>query len=620
MKRNFQSSLGALLLLTALTSSSNAFGQCSDLFISEYVEGDFFNRAIEIYNPTPISKDLSQYRLIRWDNGSTDADLPGSDGILNLAGTINAYSTYVIVINTTAQGQEVPPDQALAAKADAFYGTTCIPGDGVIRTLCFNGDDAMSLQKLNGNTWINIDIFACIGERPSNSQGTFSPTAAWTDIAPYSSMPAGYDGSIPYFFRYWTQDQTLVRKAQIQGGVSINPEPESFNPSVEWDTVGFNQFDSLGFHTCVCAQNAVSLGQLAAASIQNQNPNPLSFSNQPTGCPSFSYQWYSFNGIASAPTGSSTSGWTLIPGATASSYDPPTLSQSTTYACFVTPSSGCGTAGWAQGAASFTITSSAGQVNSTLVQQCEIAPIELNFTAAPNGLGNVSYQWYYQNGEIGCPQGSSTFGWQILSGANTATSSFTPPSEGTYTLACFINSETGIGLWASGCKTVISSNFTAQTIIGNPTVTPFTTTPYLVNQVAGHTYEWTVTGGAIANGQGTNFINVVWNNTGPYSIQLIESDGVCSDVSVLDLGVVTGILEENANGINIYPNPAEAFVVISADKPIGRWIISDLNGKVVLSGMESTTNATISLEALCTGFYLLSTPLNSLKPASLFVH
>ncbi len=246
MKKNL------LLVLLISGSVQVAQAQCSELFISEYVEGDFFNKGLELYNPTPNAIDLSQYRVVRWDNGSTDADQPGGDGILSLTGTINAYSTHVIVINTTLQGQETPPDSALAAKADAFYGTSCVPGTGVVRTLCFNGDDALSLQKANGNLWFNVDIFACIGERPSNSQGTFSPTAAWTDLAPYSSMPAGYDGSTPYFFRYWTQDQTMKRKAGVQTGIKINPEPETFNPSVEWDTIGFNMFDSLGFHNCDC--------------------------------------------------------------------------------------------------------------------------------------------------------------------------------------------------------------------------------------------------------------------------------------------------------------------------------------------------------------------------------
>lgn len=604
--RKFQSGLTGLFLFTACVQSNYAQSQCTELFISEYVEGNFFNKAIELYNPTPFAKDLSQYRLIRWDNGSTDADQPGSDGILNLDGTINAYSTFVIVINTTTQGQETPPDPALAAKADAFYGTSCVPGTGVIRTLCFNGDDALSLQKANGNLWFNIDIFACIGERPSNSQGTFSPTAAWTDIAPYSSMPAGYDGSIPYFFRYWTQDQTMKRKPSVQSGVTINPEPETFNPSVQWDTIGFDMFDSLGFHTCVCEINTTGIIQSNGLSALN-NPNPISFILSPSGCPSYSYQWYSFNGITTAPTGSSTNGWTIIPGATSNIYDPPTLAQSTTFACFVSPSAGCGTPGWAQGAASFTITSSAGQINSALVQQCSPSPVELNFTSAPSGLGNVAYQWYYQNGEVGCPQGSSTFGWQIISGGTAATASFTPPAAGTYTLACFVNSETGVGLWALGCKVVIQSAFEAQTIIGTTDVVPFTQTPYLVSQITGHTYQWTATGGAIASGQGTNFVIVVWGNTGPYVLQLTESDGVCSDISVLELGVVTGLNKDDENGIIVFPNPASDFLTIQGlgDNTQGNYTLYDLLGRAVKNGDYLGDSFSLPVDKLQAGNYLL---------------
>jgi hypothetical protein len=338
------------------------------------------------------------------------------------------------------------------------------------------------------------------------------------------------------------------------------------------------------------------------------NPAAIDFLNLPTGCPSFSYQWYRFNGITSAPSGNSTSGWTIIPGATSSSYDPPTLFQSTTFACFVTPSAGCGTPGWAQGAASFTITSSAGQVNNTLVQQCEIAPVELSFTSAPIGLGNVAYQWYYQNGEVGCPQGSSTFGWQMLSGGNAATASFTPPTAGTYTLACFVNSETGVGLWASGCKVVIQSTFDAQTIIGSTDVVPFTQTPYLVSQITGHTYQWTATGGAIASGQGTNFVNVVWSNTGPYILQLTESDGICSDFSVLELGGVTGIENEDDGGIKIYPNPAKDFVIVESSNQLqGAYEIYDLAGKLLQSGqLNKTNNQSIAfINPHSPGFYLL---------------
>jgi hypothetical protein len=282
------------------------------------------------------------------------------------------------------------------------------------------------------------------------------------------------------------------------------------------------------------------------------------------------------------------------------------LSQSTTFACFVTPSAGCGTAGWAQGAASFTITASAGQVNSTLVQQCEIAPVELSFTAAPSGLGSVAYQWYYQNGEVGCPQGSSTFGWQIVSGANSATGSFTPPSEGTYTLACFVNSETGVGLWASGCKIIVSTSFTSQEIIGNPTVTPFTPTAYLVSQIAGHTFQWSITGGAIANGQGTNFVNVVWGNTGPYSLQLVESDGICSDISVLELGVITGVYNASYDGLSLLPNPTKGNIIIESQTRINStFSISDLNGRICVRGVIQGYSTAVSVEHLPAGMYVL---------------
>ena len=44
---------------------------CTNLFISEYVEGSGNNKVIELYNPTSDAIDLSNYALSRWSNGST---------------------------------------------------------------------------------------------------------------------------------------------------------------------------------------------------------------------------------------------------------------------------------------------------------------------------------------------------------------------------------------------------------------------------------------------------------------------------------------------------------------------------------------------------------------------
>jgi hypothetical protein len=262
----------ASMLLLAQTS----YSQCNELFISEYVEGSGNNKALELYNPSNAAIDLGSYRLIRWDNGAV---IPSANAIqpLPVGVFIQPKGVYVIALNLTdpnGTGQTAPIDVALQEKADTLLSNGCGTEAGNIRTMCFNGDDALSLDKLVNGSWVNIDIFACIGEQPLNSSGTASPTAGWTDLAPYSSMPVGYTTAEfgPYFMRYWTQDQTLKRKASVTVGVSVNPAPMSFNPSVQWDSLPENTYDSLGFHTCVC--NIVGINDVESALKTQLFPNP----------------------------------------------------------------------------------------------------------------------------------------------------------------------------------------------------------------------------------------------------------------------------------------------------------------------------------------------------------
>jgi hypothetical protein len=255
-----------------------SFSQCNELFISEYVEGGGNNKALEIYNPSNEAIDLGSYRLIRWDNG---AIIPSANAIQPLpAGVfIQSKGVYVIALNLTdpnGTGQAAPIDVALQEKADTLFSNGCGSEPGNIRAMCFNGDDALSLDKNVNGTWVNVDIFASIGEQPLNSSGTSSPTAGWTDLAPYSSMPVGYTTAEfgPYFMRYWTQNQTLKRKASVTAGVSVNPLPQTFNASVQWDSLPENTFDSLGFHSCVC--NIVGINDIETAIKTQLFPNPAS--------------------------------------------------------------------------------------------------------------------------------------------------------------------------------------------------------------------------------------------------------------------------------------------------------------------------------------------------------
>ena len=55
---------------------------------------------------------------------------------------------------------------------------------------------------------------------------------------------------------------------------------------------------------------------------------------------------------------------------------------------------------------------------------------------------------------------------------------------------------------------------------------------YSVPNTSGHTYSWSVAGGTPSSVVG-NSITVTWNLSGPYSIQLSESDGSCTGVSII---------------------------------------------------------------------------------------
>ncbi|MCK9423577.1 MAG: T9SS type A sorting domain-containing protein [Bacteroidales bacterium] len=263
-----------IALLPALFS--NAQTNCSDIFMSEYVEGWNNNKALELYNPTnaPIILD-NAYRLIRWSNGSTTAD---TDPMYNLplAGTIGPYKTWVIIQDTLKPGQDSMVWPPLRKKANwlapyDYDGTT--PGG---RCVFWNGDDAISVQKKQQNgTWKDIDIFGEIGIIPLNWQGLTNPSGSWTDTKPYV-LGVG---------RYLTKSKTLVRKHTVKFGIDrivmshygdslTGGVPNSFYALKEYDSLPANFFDSLGTHWCDC-KTSFAVNELQHANRINVQPNPV---------------------------------------------------------------------------------------------------------------------------------------------------------------------------------------------------------------------------------------------------------------------------------------------------------------------------------------------------------
>ncbi|MCL1124074.1 extracellular exonuclease ExeM [Shewanella surugensis] len=103
----------------------------ADIVISEYVEGSSFNKAIELYNTSDSSVDLTGYSIVRYKDGSTDAtDAISLDGQQIAAGGIK-----VLAHGSASLGLEADVDVMTAS-------------------FSFNGGDAVAL--LNGDTVIDV--------------------------------------------------------------------------------------------------------------------------------------------------------------------------------------------------------------------------------------------------------------------------------------------------------------------------------------------------------------------------------------------------------------------------------------------------------------------------------
>ena len=189
----FYLALLALLLTASLSVNGQAKAAATDLFISEYIEGSSFNKAIEIYNGTGSDVDLSAYSLELYSNGAATVSQT-----VALSGTLADGDVFVL---------------AHASADPAILAVTDLQNSTVIN---FNGDDAVVLRK-DGAV---VDAFGQTG---------FDPGTEWAGGG---------------------QDDTLVRAETVCAGDTI--ADDAFDASVEWVAFAINTFSSLGSHTADC--------------------------------------------------------------------------------------------------------------------------------------------------------------------------------------------------------------------------------------------------------------------------------------------------------------------------------------------------------------------------------
>ncbi|HET8652750.1 MAG TPA: Ig-like domain-containing protein [Gaiellaceae bacterium] len=203
----------ALLAFAAFAGAraDRAGAVSADLFISEYVEGSSFNKAIEIYNGTGVAVNLTTglYGISQYSNGD-----PAPTFTINLNGTIAPGDVFVLA-HTSA-------DPAIRAQADQLSSLGL-----------FNGNDAVALRK----GIATVDVIGQIGVNPGDAGWGTDPTN--------------------------TTDNTLRRKPTIEAG---DPNGgDAFDPAVEWDGFAVNTFGGLGSHT-------VTTGGDASPSVASSSP------------------------------------------------------------------------------------------------------------------------------------------------------------------------------------------------------------------------------------------------------------------------------------------------------------------------------------------------------------
>ncbi len=135
-------------------------------------------------------------------------------------------------------------------------------------------------------------------------------------------------------------------------------------------------------------------------------------------------------------------------------------------------------------------------------------------------------------------------------------------------------------------------------ISGEPNAVYNNTYSYAVASLPDYTYNWIITGGTIVSGQGTNVIEVVWDQfiTGVGEIQMTWTNVYgCESTQIYAVNVDVSVHELFASNLRIFPNPTRDLVNIQWDFMNDNTYLSlfDNTGKLITT--QKLNNQTLHI-------------------------
>lgn len=173
----------------------------------------------------------------------------------------------------------------------------------------------------------------------------------------------------------------------------------------------------------------------------------------------------------------------------------------------------------------------------------------------------------------------------------------------------------------AGCTSTVTVTVPQNAQISSPSITGKSTVQkgesvvYSTPAQTGISFNWTVSGGNITSGQGTNQVQVLWGPNGAGSVKVVANGTApCSDSSIANIVInpATAVEDISDSRLLVYPNPSHGNFEIRGNvntaEPVRMEVVNAI-GQLVYSDEITATNGTVqktyNLSHLQSGVYNL---------------